>query len=431
MKKQKYLLLLLLFSVTNLFSQEKIIVGTSRDNPEEVMVKWFTENLLAYDGFRIYRAEKGKEDYILLNPVVVKKGATVPAAIEFKNDSTLQDYIKLADAISSENFRGFVKISLIIKAVLSNDFARYLGMMYVDTSCTGGTDYFYKVTGLRGGKEIQIGNPQEIISGKPPEVMFPKEVQLTREEKAVNIKWRPEKEKYFAADIYRSLNQSPFKKINALPVIVSKVKNVNGELVYPPLFYSDSTGFCNGDSVCYRLVCIDYFGNTVDAGSIDFLRDSAVCIEIYKPASNLGKITILSEQYAHLSATVSWQFSGEKFSDYEFLVSENGSGYKVFKSGDASLFNRIDTLKFEKPGKYYFKIRVRFEKRGEVTSFPKILDIRDTREPLSPLSLSAGTENSSVILTWSASTESDLAGYHVYRGTSMSGKLIRQTVKPL
>jgi len=58
MKKQNYLLLLLLFSVTNLFSQEKIIVGTSRENPDEVMVKWFTENLLAYDGFRIYRAEK-------------------------------------------------------------------------------------------------------------------------------------------------------------------------------------------------------------------------------------------------------------------------------------------------------------------------------------------------------------------------------------
>lgn len=55
----------------------------------------------------------------------------------------------------------------------------------------------------------------------------------------------------------------------------------------------------------------------------------------------------------------------------------------------------------------------------------------DTTAPVSPTGLTATAGDRRVVLSWNANTESDLAGYYVYRATSENGTYTRQNATPL
>ena len=110
----------------------------------------------------------------------------------------------------------------------------------------------------------------------------------------------------------------------------------------------------------------------------------------------------------------------------------SSTGYVELSSKPVAGTSFVDTT--ATPGiKYYYTVAA-VDSLGSISTFTSAVSAtrtRNTAAPAVPLGLMAVATSTSITLTWSPNTETDLAGYNVYRSNSATGTYFKLNASPL
>ena len=412
-KIQTILILILLCIGSKAFTQnteQSMIVGNSLDtiNPY-IKIKWFIPEIYPTKGVNIYKRGKGQSDWIKINQEPFKKGDYDFPNEAFLNDTTLDDYISFIDGLSRNEIKGLTKAMIFIKGIQNSDYARYIGIEYHDSNVKLGDVFQYKVAKITNVGEKEIGVSGLIKVRKHIPIAPPQELQIKAGDTQALIKWKPDKARFYGANIYRKTEkEQEFRKITSVPVIISKRRGKDGVLRYPEIFFTDDS-LSNGVTYYYKVVALDYFGCNSKYSDIfkvipkdktaplapQFLRCKVDLLKVNLTWENRYNSDIQGLNiYRSLHHNREFQLVNQKLLDYEIT-------------------EYTDEVK--EPGKYYYYVASVDSSGNEGKSFMTLANVMDIYPPAQPKGLYAEADTGRIILRWLANNEKDLRGYQVYR----------------
>jgi hypothetical protein len=130
-------------------------------------------------------------------------------------------------------------------------------------------------------------------------------------------------------------------------------------------------------------------------------------------------IVLLSAVYPVYAGTVlTWDASTGTLSGYRIYYGTSSGNYSgMEETGNVTQYS-LSNLPLQEKTSYYFVVRA-FNSAGESDPSNEVTYYcPDSTPPVPPQGLSRQVSGSSVVLSWSANTETDLAGYNVYQRTS-------------
>ncbi len=405
--KKILLIAILLFFVNNIFAQSKILVQNSKNNSIEI--KCFIQTIISEKGLNYYRKAEGEKKWTLLNSKPIFVGTQKISQKELNKDKDLPDFVSVANDLDPNVENGLLGIMLLIKSIQNSSFAKYLGIMYEDSNVKKGTTYKYKVTSVdKSGKELVIAYSEKITFGDFVIGYPPKEIIIKPSENEISIKWTPELSRYFGVNIYRKNNNTgKFFKVNKKPVMVSKIKNEDGEKVFPEFFFIEDS-LNNNEEYEYKLNAVDYFGNISSFSEI--IKVMPYDMTPPPPPRRFDKIT--RKEFV----TLTWQYENNKdaigFNIYRSTDDEN---YLKINSELINIETREYLLTEPVPGGFYYIISAVDEVGNEGKSSKLFVEVKDLIPPLKPKNLIAKSDTGLISLNWNKNIEKDLWGYLIYR----------------
>ncbi len=150
-------------------------------------------------------------------------------------------------------------------------------------------------------------------------------------------------------------------------------------------------------------------------------------------------VLLLSVYSAYAGTMLTWDASTGTVTGYRIYYGISSGNYTgIEEAGNVTQYS-LTNLPLQEETTYYFVVRAyndagESEPSNEVTYY-----CPDSTPPVPPQGLSRQISGTSIILSWTANTESDLAGYNVYQGTSAGiygtpvslGKVITSTISGL
>ncbi|MGB8225261.1 MAG: right-handed parallel beta-helix repeat-containing protein [Sedimentisphaerales bacterium] len=166
-------------------------------------------------------------------------------------------------------------------------------------------------------------------------------------------------------------------------------------------------------------VGLPYNGSAPDLGCYEY-SDSGVD---YPPAAPTG----LSATGYNGSVGLDWDDNGESDLDgYNIYRSTtSGSGYSKLNSSLLSNSNYTDDSVINNTTYYYVVTAVDVNEHESGYSSQSSATPADTNAPATPTGLEAAAGDQIVLLGWNANSESDLAGYNIYRSTTSGSGYIK------
>ena len=396
---------------------QSVIISNSLDtvNPH-IKIKWFIPEIYVSKGVNIYRRAPGQQTWNNILKKPFKKGDYVIPYEAFAEDSTLDDYVSFIDGLSLKEIQGLTKAMLLVKGIQNSHYAKYIGIEYHDSNVKFGEKYQYKVTKVTnsGEKEINISRlitVQKHIPESPPE-----DIQIKSGDEKVLLKWKPNKLKFYGANIFRRReDQSEFKKMNEVPIIISKRKGQDGVLAYPDIFFTDDS-LSNGKTYFYKIVGLDYFG-----------RNSKYS-EIYKvtPKDQTAPPSpkFLKNKVDFLNVKLNWEnvYATDIAGIHVYRSIHHDVGFvRVNKQLlDIGINEYVDVV--EKPGKYYYYVAAIDSSGNEGDSFLTLANVLDIYPPEKPRGLYTESDTGRITLHWLPNTDEDLMGYQVFRTVDKDSK---------
>ncbi len=219
-------------------------------------------------------------------------------------------------------------------------------------------------------------------------------------DRKVLLTWTPNQEVDIAGyRIYRSTDNSSFELI---------------ENLYPSANYTD-TGLDNGETYYYRILAVDAAGNTSDPT----VSVSATPLDL-APDTPTGLMAVAGDRQALLYWTGNTDLDLAGYNLYR-RSSSNGTYEKVNSSLIlAGTSNFTDTGLTGGVTYYYVVTAVDqtslesgYSNEAEVTPYDN--------PPAAPTNLTATAVGNQINLEWTAVSESDVTGYHIYRSLTGSG----------
>jgi uncharacterized protein len=386
-----------------------LVTNHTENNRQIILVKWLTDKLIYPNGVNIYRQEPGEITWSKLNPKPIVKGTYQPSALEYKVDSTLKQYVELAKTIKPIDLKDMTKVFVLVKSVQSEGFARYLGIQYNDTNIALNKTYRYKVTSITSKGEENIGHSEFIKAALFIPNLPPSAIEIKAFEKSVTIKWCPEDLRFHGVNIYRYSNRDTImRRINKMPLMISKVEHPKGTFKYPEVFFTDAQ-LQNGVKYTYRIACIDFFG-----------RESGLSEKVMVMPGDRTPPLIPSFPRIKIDKydiRISWK--NQTSPDQEGITI-----YRSYKYDDhyvkinPQLLPRTDTVYIDKnldAGFYYYQIAAVDSAGNEGKSSKILAEVHDITPPAIPQNISATADTGRIILKWDANTEPDLMGYQIFR----------------
>jgi hypothetical protein len=404
-----FLLALMCFS--GLPAQERMVVGNASGNGQLcIWLKWYDEKVFYPEGVNIYRISQTDGQRTKLNRQPVKKGNyQIPEHI-LAADTTLRNYVDMANEANPEDVKGFLSLLLIIKTLENNEFAKYAGIMYEDCSVVPGQAYSYEVYELVNGAEVLIeASPYMLVAEFTPSPP-PDSLDVAAGDSRASMRWKPEIKRYWGVNIYRKTgDDTSFALRNNTPIMLSEIPKEDGRTGFPDTFF-DEDNLRNGITYTYKIQGIDYFARpTLFSEEVTVMpKDKTPPIAPHNVSTNVGLLDII----------LTWQ--------HDFQSSDM-KGYNIYRmkgrNGEKRRLNHIllptaqrayeDTV--PEPGVFIYRIAAVDSSGNEGLSFPAVGEVLDIFPPAQPTGLQVMADTGKIALSWNANQEKDLMGYRVYR----------------
>jgi uncharacterized protein len=410
------LVVVLFFSSQLAFGQSaKVLVQNAKGNiptKSVINIKWYSQSFIYPKGVNVYRRLSGESAWIRLTdfPLVMQK--TVPPAMS-KQDEELTVFHSVAKDMNKSKGNGFMLLSLFGKSFQSADFSRLVGIQWDDDKVIWGNVYEYRVTKVVDAKEVEMGISPPIKAGEY-QWSFPVEGFTAKHDKdVVKLNWRPDENRFYAVNIYRSTSQdSTAKTLNKKPIVLSEAV---GDAPASDALLQDKN-IKEGVSYYYQISSLDFFGG-------EGVRSERIEIKIPDLTPPASPIEVLSSVKS-MDVRVSWK--GRPSPD---LI-----GYWVYRStksdGPYSRLNKVILDKSDsvfadvvpQAGFYYYYIAAIDVSGNEGASEKSLIEVKDILPPATPQNVQAKPDTGRIVLSWSRNKELDLMGYYVYRAIKKTEK---------
>lgn len=431
-----FILLLISFNTTKLSAQNKdttkadspvLVTNHTHNNRSAIKIKWLTDKLIYPLGVNIYRQEMGEISWEKLNDNTIERGRIEPSPEQYKEDSTLKSYVDMSRNLTPSDLKGMTKVFVLVKSVQSESFALFLGIQFNDISISENITYRYKVSALTSKGEEIIGYSKYIKAGAYKPEAPPADIKITANDKLVNINWLPEDLRFHGVNVYRSSSlDTTMKKINKVPLMISKRELPNGKLSYPDVFFTDRE-VQNKIKYSYRLTAIDFFGRE------SFFSEKVLVMpgDRTPPAEPYDLIRKIDKYNVRLS----WK--NRSTDDQEGI-----NIYRSYKYDDKyqkinnELLSLADTTYTDsnlKAGFYYYIIASVDSAGNEGKSSKIFAEVHDITPPAMPRNVVAKSDTGRIVVSWEPNEEEDLAGYQIFRTVDNDDKnyYVLLNAKPL
>src|SRR3989338_2958113 len=397
----KLALLISVFAVCNLFSQENKIVYKVSDHA--VALKWYTPTLIIREQVKVYRSLDGGS-WVNLTNTPLQFGSYKVSAGELSADTDLKQYLDLVNGNKKPEGMGLLLASL--KSFESNVYCKYLGNYYEDLTVPASGSVQYKVVKINSGAEVEIAVSDVITLGSEIQKAQIDSLKVSLKRKGVDFGWKPEPTKYYGVEIYRSLTKDSIGKlITKDPVLISKIKDPNGVEGYPKIFFSDEKL-----TYYYTLVGLDFFGEYTE-------YTEQIAIRIKDETLPEAPVNFRKTVYGK-SVQLNWSKESEDddFAGYKVYISKEGKEEYTLQNTTPLLFPdsafRAIVPDF---GLYFFKVAATDEDGNEAFAAELIVDVIDNEPPMPPENVLVSSDTARLIISWDANKESDILGYKIYR----------------
>ncbi|MCW2802342.1 MAG: large repetitive protein [Propionibacteriaceae bacterium] len=185
--------------------------------------------------------------------------------------------------------------------------------------------------------------------------------------------------------------------------------------------YSDATAPAGFPSY-YKVTAVDKTGNESAVAAAAGTRKDAT-----KPAAVKG----LSGTQADSSVTLEWADGTEAdLAGYVVSRATSAGGSYIKLTTSPISASTYEDKAATRGGSYYYKVSaVDFSGNSSSATSVAVLP-PDVTAPKSVAGITASADTSRIKLDWSSNNESDLAGYHVYRGATVDGDFTKLTATP-
>jgi len=276
-----------------------------------------------------------------------------------------------------------------------------------DTTAPGGATSYYLVTAVDTSGNEGAPSAVNAVGGSGVTIPAPSPVNdlaTSANISVVTLTWQAETGQYMAGyDVYSSTSlNGPYTLLNTA-----------GLLSVGTTYYKDTTAQA-GVTTYYQIVAVDVFGDTSQPASASGTR-------LLPPPTPTGLVA-----NAPLSGgvTLTWNAATGNLVGYNVYRSTSVNGtYVLLNTGGplTSPFYTDSSAPISATAYYQVKS---VDSAGDLSASASVSVAvpKPIPAPAAPANLSAtAPATGGVILTWTANSEADLAGYNVYRSTSATG----------
>ncbi len=400
----------LFFLVTQIaFGQSaKVLVQNAKSNSPYkavINIKWYSQSLVYPKGVNVYRKPSVGNAWIKLNDSPFTIQSAVPPDLA-KQDEEIKAFHGIVKDLSKANNNGFVLLSLFGKSFQSADFCKLIGIQLDDNKVVWGDTYEYRVMRIENNQEIELGISNAIKVG---EYQWDKPVEgftAKRDKDVVKLNWKPDENRFYAVNVYRSTSKdSVTKKLTKKPIVLSEAKG------NPPALDAmfQDKDLQEGVTYYYRIAGLDFFG-----GECTLSDKVEVKVDDITPPPAPLTVTAIAKS---MDVKVSWQGR----------LSPDLNGYFVYRSTKSEgPFNKINQTVIGKSdsivadvvpnaGFFYYYVAAVDLAGNEGASERAMIEVKDVVPPSVPQNVIAKPDTGKIILSWSRNKELDLMGYYVYR----------------
>jgi pectin methylesterase-like acyl-CoA thioesterase len=281
---------------------------------------------------------------------------------------------------------------------------------FEDKTAPAGGSYFYKVTALDvSGNSSSAAS----VSVLPPDVTAPNAVapiSTTLSTSSVKLDWASNSEADLAGyNVYRATAvDGSYAKLTATPRTASD--------------YTDTTAPV-GVTSYYKVTAVDASGNESSPVAASGVRKDGVAPATVK--------SLTGTRTTDAGITLDWAPNGETDLVGYMVTRATTSGGTYAKLTTSP----ITALTFEDTaapagGSFYYKVTA-VDLSGNSSSAASVSVLPpDTTAPKLVTGMVVSTDTSRVKLDWASNSESDLAGYNVYRAATADGEYVKLTATP-
>jgi fibronectin type 3 domain-containing protein len=431
MKKIKYLILCLLLTNAELYSQDTVRVAVRFNvRSDMIQLRWAATTVSSWyytnkNGITVERYTLVRNGQTLAEP---EKKTLTPEPLKphpldyWQHTATADNYAAIiAQALYGETFeveggaKGIAEIIALSQeqeqryamamyaADLSYGAALFAGWAFDDKDVKQGERYLYRIIPVSrdADKHIEIGSAFTGLDDYS-ELPRPLEFDAIFGNANVMLTWNYEilENLYNSYYVERSENGKDFRRMTSMPLT-----NITGN---SRMFRIDSIE--NGKRYYYRIAGVTPFGD--ESPYSDTVQGEGRLQLIYVPHI----VKAMPDNKGVFD--VSWDFDergNEVLSHFELQRSNTGKGEFVTIISDIPPKKRSVLYKNPQPENYLRMAAI--PKEGEPSySFPFLLQIPDSIPPAPPAGLQGYVDTAgTVYLHWKANTEADILGYRIFR----------------
>ncbi len=397
------LLLLSSFAIAQEETESKVVYVSNNPTGAGTSVRWIAAEFSYQDGVNIYRKENSG-DWILLNssPIMPPKTTEPDHQLTDLGRQFYDNYMSMSQV---EFMEGFDAIMTMIQSVKEYNLALALHIAYTDKTAQIGTDYQYKVVGIKNGKKEELGITEVINCQVFTPQPGPMNIEVTRKKKMVTIKWLNELETYFAYNIWEKKADEEWKPITDY-LASEAIKKLKKEYIRQKT---------DKDTLyAYKMIAYDYFGQKSEMSEV-FV---APIIDFIPPADAVVRISVDAKKMA---VRVSWDPVPDKDLSHYVLLRSRITEDSTFMPINKQKILAKDTVYIDYPnddGSYFYRIDA-YDVAGNRSKSEFVNgNVYDIRPPEAPQYLISSVDTGKLILNWEANIDKDLKGYRLFRSVA-------------
>ncbi len=412
MRKSIFILILTILGFSSLAqSDNDILVGPDyRAGQSGMVVKWIPQKLVYPDGFNVYRRSENNENWQKLNesPVKVASKPTdfsqLPTEIQGIYD--LVQKASFQELQDNKLIRAFLKLNLY----RTQRMAELLGMIWYDENATETIRYQYRISGLIGSEEEELGTTEWITGGQSfMPLPAPDSIVVERLEDVIKIRWSIDESISVATQVEKAAGGRELKAMDELPLYVAFKTDENGDPIYPDYYIIESAH--PDTTYSYRFALVDKFGQLGTYSDVFISKP----VDLTPPPTPKSPSIVVVDTAMQLSISWGYEALPDDLKGFLIYQRENTEDAPVPISDTLSIENRAVSLKVTRTGDFLITVAAVDDAGNVAESIPLQAKVDDLIAPEVPKEVVVQEQDGLYTISWQPSISVDAIGYFIYR----------------